>query len=274
MDKFTQTPQGKSVEIKSMTVGIQVMAVNNKQMTLAVFKQLPEKKCFDEQGYSVGNWWGSVNYPFGDYKNGFWIVFELDGVLYKNWNNEIISYIQHMADKKKKIENGIASSIKILLFHVYLEETSPSTNKVVRIGTERLQLKENPSHILYEVTGINIDEDISINFSIDFSPISYPLLTVEIPSIGWKKDILTFSDYNAQDTIMRCRLYDVNYVYLFDKKLFAGVHPDRKHYPIEKIFIVGLKDEIINLSIHLQTEERFRQLVKQMSLLPQLFIAV
>jgi len=274
MDKFTQTPQGKSVEIQSMTVSIQVMAVNNKQMTLSVFRQLPEKKCFDEQGYAVGNWWGSVNYLFGDYKNGFWIVFELDGVLYRNWSNKIITYIQNMGDKKKEIESSIARSIKILLAYVYPEETSSLTNQFVRTGTESLQLKEDPSHILCEVTGINIDKNISINFSIDFSLIPSARLIAEIPSIGWKKDILTFSDYDTQDTPIRCQLYYSNYIYLFNQKLFGGVHPELKRYPIQDIQIMSPRDEIINLSIHLQTEERLHQLIKRIALLPQLFIAV
>ena len=274
MDNFTQTPQVKSVEIQSMTVSIQIMAVNNKQMTLSVFRQLPEKKCFDEQGYSVGNWWGWVNYPFGNYKNGFWIVFELDGILYKNWNHEISSYIQDMADKKKEIERGISGCIKILLAHVYSEETSSLRNQVVRTGAGKLQLKEDPSHILHEVTGINIDKDICINFSIDFSPILYPRLIAEIPSIGWKKDILTFSDYDDQDTPIRCQLYYSNYIYLFDQKLFAGVHPDSKRHPIQSIQIMSPRDSIIDLSIHLQIEERLHQLIKRISLLPQIFIAL
>ena len=160
MDNFTQTPQGKSVEIKSMTVSIQVMAVNNKQMTQAVFKQLPEKKCFDEQGYFIGNSWGTVKYPFGNYKNGFWIVFELNGVLYKNWSHEIISYLKNMPNNKKEIESSIVGFIKTLFQYVYPEKIPPSTNDMVRIGTERLWLPEDPSHMLCEVNGIDI-EDIS-----------------------------------------------------------------------------------------------------------------
>jgi hypothetical protein len=274
MDNFTQTPQGKSVEIKSMTVSIQVITVNNKQMTQAVFKQLPEKEYFDEEGYIIGNLWGRVKHEFGHYKDGFWIVFELNGLLYKTWNHKIDDYIKDIVDKKNELESSIVYYIKDLLKDVYPEEISCSTNQIVRIGTERKSFIKDKSHLICEVTGIDI-EDISIDFSIDFSGISSAFLIAEIQSIRWNKSILKFSGSTGQDEFMEYGLYG-GCIYLIDGKLFAGAHPSQKRYPsqLRDKNIEYLKNNITNLSIYLQNEKRFFELKEQISELPQLFIAV
>ena len=85
MNSKAQAPKGKPVEILPVTVSIRILTVNNKQMTLSVFRQLPEKKAYDDQWDPIGNWWGRVNYEFANYKGGLWIVFESEGILHKCW---------------------------------------------------------------------------------------------------------------------------------------------------------------------------------------------
>src|SRR5215510_10980403 len=84
--KMNQTKHGTAhiidVSISTATVDIQVMRIGTKQMTLAVFRQLPYRNIFDRSGTLVAPTWGWVNYD----RNGSPakpFVFSFDGVLYR-----------------------------------------------------------------------------------------------------------------------------------------------------------------------------------------------
>lgn len=74
------------VRITTATVDIQVMRIGTKQMTLAVFRQLPYRDIFAESGDLMGFPWGWVNYDRGEIHNGDQakpFVFSYEGVLYR-----------------------------------------------------------------------------------------------------------------------------------------------------------------------------------------------
>ena len=74
----------KNAEIKQVSVTINVMSVNNKQMTLSVFRQLPVADFISEDGYldEDFSYWGIVRYCFDNC--GVWAVAEYNGELYRS----------------------------------------------------------------------------------------------------------------------------------------------------------------------------------------------
>ena len=79
-----------SVEAKlhTFSVTIQSLTVKDKQMTLAVFRQLPIGSFYDDNNGQdddepiQGTAWGTVRYPIKD-KGDRWIVHEFEGILYR-----------------------------------------------------------------------------------------------------------------------------------------------------------------------------------------------
>jgi hypothetical protein len=73
----------KNVSLDTLSVTIKALHVNGKQMTLAVFRQLPE----GEIGLTTGEkntdfqWWGLVRYKINDCM--LWVVAERDQRLYR-----------------------------------------------------------------------------------------------------------------------------------------------------------------------------------------------
>jgi hypothetical protein len=63
----------EEAHVKSVTIEIKVLTVSNKQVTLAVFRQLIEEECFNGEGTPFGVLWGKVNYcpGKGSCENGF-----------------------------------------------------------------------------------------------------------------------------------------------------------------------------------------------------------
>jgi hypothetical protein len=76
------TPHIIDASISTATVDIQVMRIGTKQMTLAVFRQLPYRNIFHKSGNLVAPPWGWVNYDRnGSPSKPF--VFSYEGVLYR-----------------------------------------------------------------------------------------------------------------------------------------------------------------------------------------------
>lgn len=90
----------KTASLETMSVTIQALHVNGKQMTLAVFRQLPRAQF--EPGSHVA--WGTVNYKIGDMSR--WLVFEHGGrlhrdsvglsVMSRHWDREraVMAYVE------------------------------------------------------------------------------------------------------------------------------------------------------------------------------------
>lgn len=80
--------EARSALISTASVEIKTLTLNGKQMTLAVFRQLPEGGLIDWEGYLQGDPWGHVNYHPGPCR-GFkrrhlHVVFQRDGRLLRD----------------------------------------------------------------------------------------------------------------------------------------------------------------------------------------------
>lgn len=76
--------QSSNATLKTLQVSIQSLTVNNKQMTLAVFRQLPEMILINDKGQLLPEikLWGLVRYQIKDSGN-IWAVCEEGGTLYR-----------------------------------------------------------------------------------------------------------------------------------------------------------------------------------------------
>ena len=68
--------------LKTLSVTISTLSVNERQMTLSVFRQLPVIKVID-RGKIQGQSWGIVRYKIKD-EGDVWVVVEKDGVLHRS----------------------------------------------------------------------------------------------------------------------------------------------------------------------------------------------
>ena len=60
----------QDAKLKTLSVEIKALTVNGKQMTLSVFRQLPEANIFDGEGRLRGTAWGFVRHRWGDMPDG------------------------------------------------------------------------------------------------------------------------------------------------------------------------------------------------------------
>lgn len=83
MGKRLQTVEDHvtDITISTATVDIQVMRIGTKQMTLAVFRQLPFENIFDGWGLLRARPWGWVSYDYDGSAKPF--VFSYQGILYR-----------------------------------------------------------------------------------------------------------------------------------------------------------------------------------------------
>lgn len=73
----------KSASLDTLSVTIQALHVNGKQMTLAVFRQLPSCGLYVDCGIDPAlHLWGIVRYPIKD-EGSLWAVADRDGRLYR-----------------------------------------------------------------------------------------------------------------------------------------------------------------------------------------------
>jgi hypothetical protein len=73
----------KSASLDTLAVTIQALHVNGKQMTLAVFRQLPKAHALKKDGELADfEFWGLVRYPIKD-EGDLWAVASNSGILYR-----------------------------------------------------------------------------------------------------------------------------------------------------------------------------------------------
>jgi hypothetical protein len=81
---MTMTVETKSASLDTLAVTIQALHVNGKQMTLAVFRQLPCAEVINEDGSLAPiECWGLVRYSIKD-EGDFWVVCASGGRLYRS----------------------------------------------------------------------------------------------------------------------------------------------------------------------------------------------
>ncbi len=57
--------KSNDVTIRTTTIEVQAIRIGERQMTLAVYRQIPKRSAFDD-GILFGDVWGRVNYYWGD----------------------------------------------------------------------------------------------------------------------------------------------------------------------------------------------------------------
>ena len=79
------TISSTEAKLKTLNVTIQALAVNGKQMTLAVFRQLPIGPIQNDRRELLPEirLWGLVRYNIKD-EGDLWVVFDKDGILYRS----------------------------------------------------------------------------------------------------------------------------------------------------------------------------------------------
>jgi hypothetical protein len=94
---FVKKLDAEHAVIHTATVEVKTLTISGKQVTLAVFRQLPEREIIDPQtGNLCGIPWGLVNYHFKDCEawmkdDHLHVVWQSGGVLYRSmtpgWRN-------------------------------------------------------------------------------------------------------------------------------------------------------------------------------------------
>ena len=74
--------QKNEAQLATLSIDIQAIRVNGKRMSLAAFKQLKVGECFDEKKPNCKRW-GMVKYKLSKDDDGDWVVYSLDGTLYR-----------------------------------------------------------------------------------------------------------------------------------------------------------------------------------------------
>jgi len=91
-------------EIHTATVSLKMITVNQRQMTLSVFRQIPQKQLISETMELIGTPWGWVNYFWPDVKlphdaiNPIQVVWQQDSTLFRSVFATLpseMSYPQH-----------------------------------------------------------------------------------------------------------------------------------------------------------------------------------
>lgn len=85
---MSASPSGNDapVEVTTMTVSVHTLRVGRKQVSLSMFRQLPEADVFTDETHSGlrAQPWGIVRYRWGDQPDSaFHVVFVLDGALHR-----------------------------------------------------------------------------------------------------------------------------------------------------------------------------------------------
>jgi len=74
--------QKNEAQLATLSIDIQAIRVNGKRMSLAAFKQLKVGSYFDEKKPNC-KIWGMVKYKLSKDDDGEWVVYSLDGTLYR-----------------------------------------------------------------------------------------------------------------------------------------------------------------------------------------------
>ena len=99
------------IAVQTMTVSVNTMRVGKKQVTLSMFKQLPEADIFTDkfQNSITCQPWGVVRYYWGDYHTkGFHVVFVMDGALHRCFVSKVYGFNNdyYIKDHPSYIDNS------------------------------------------------------------------------------------------------------------------------------------------------------------------------
>ena len=121
----------KNASLDTMVVTIKTLHVSGKQMTLAVFRQLPTAVAFKESGELMDlDFWGTVRYPIKD-ESSFWAVASSGGILYRcdadPGRRSITSLVNHVTAARANLNNYQEWELAEIKFRAWL--SLPSENR-------------------------------------------------------------------------------------------------------------------------------------------------
>lgn len=107
--------KSKIANIDTLTVSIKSIRISKKQMTLAVFRQIPMINIFTEKGNIITDftYWGIVRYAIRD-RGDLWVVLSDDGILYKACINWYFEDDWRLDNQKKALQEAQG---KLDLYH-------------------------------------------------------------------------------------------------------------------------------------------------------------
>lgn len=108
----------KSASLDTLAVTIQALHVNGKQMTLAVFRQLPIVSAYN-QDYTIADFrfWGIVRYEIKN-EGKIWAVADKDGLLYRCNVNSFIDYTERGLNRDIQCYQEQIEALKERIIHV------------------------------------------------------------------------------------------------------------------------------------------------------------
>jgi len=104
--------------LQTLQVEIKALTVKGKQMTLAVFRQLPQTQAYgvDAAMRQGASYWGRVNYKIKD-EDDAWFVMEMDDILYRcpgsapfsvDHENDLAESVQWIRDSAAQVKAAAA----------------------------------------------------------------------------------------------------------------------------------------------------------------------
>jgi DNA polymerase elongation subunit (family B) len=131
----------KNASLSTLAVTIQALHVSGKQMTLAVFRQLPDKK--ETKACEL---WGVVRYFIKD-EGYLWLVYSENGILYRRdiRPHEPQRYDSRLVELKNELQRAIdnVKRYEDIKWEKYLAEAQQSVAKLEKQVAEEHENVEN-----------------------------------------------------------------------------------------------------------------------------------
>ena len=146
--------EAKNATLDTLAVTILALHVSGKQMTQAVFKQLPEG--YEEEGDPM---WGIVRY------SGLWIIFSSKGTLYRReLRIEGPSYVA-VLDSKKKLNKFDAEHSDHARLWPYDPENATAAKYMLELTAKRIALVKDLEEwqSYYDADLVNQENEIALS---------------------------------------------------------------------------------------------------------------
>lgn len=179
------TVQAKDAKLRTLQVTIESLTVEGKQMTLAVFRQLPSMDIEDREGKLVPEvrLWGLVRYQIKD-EGGLWVVAEKGGILYR----AAMPALPHMYYTQREVEKAEAARNK----HKGGTTREENWFHEAEQDLEKAERGERPSFALFDFYGFSQD-----------AIIEEARRRLEEHRTAWTKSVLSLGD--AEEGLERAR---------------------------------------------------------------------
>jgi hypothetical protein len=119
MSKLIRLVDIEDVNLKTLSVEIKALAVSGKQMTLSVFRQLPNEPILNDNIDLRGTAWGHVNYFWKENEGDLHLVWQINDKLCRSpiKKREIYQYQEKLRDLSRE-RKGLADAIKDVKEHL------------------------------------------------------------------------------------------------------------------------------------------------------------